>query len=139
MTNIVYNKNGVPFDIDSIATDLNGKLDVDITNASATGQNNIATLSTPSSSYTNLTLGTSGASYTADKTGYVFLRGQSSVADGYIALTQGNLTCSNRSMEKYVVDVVMPIAKGKTFNAYYDGTLSNVTFRLVWAEGALGG
>ena len=32
MTNIVYNKNGVAFDIDAIATDLNGKLDRDLTN-----------------------------------------------------------------------------------------------------------
>lgn len=33
MTDIVYNKNGVPFDIDSIATDLNGKMDKDGVNA----------------------------------------------------------------------------------------------------------
>lgn len=32
MTNIVYNKNGIPFDIDAIATDVNGKLDTDMTN-----------------------------------------------------------------------------------------------------------
>ena len=29
MTDIVYNKNGIPFDIDAIATDLNGKMDRD--------------------------------------------------------------------------------------------------------------
>lgn len=32
MTDIVYNKNGVAFDIDAIATDLNGKADTDLTN-----------------------------------------------------------------------------------------------------------
>lgn len=33
MTDIVYNKNGIPFDIDAIATDLNGKMDKDGVNA----------------------------------------------------------------------------------------------------------
>jgi hypothetical protein len=32
MTQIVYNKNGVAFDIDAIATDLNGKADKDLLN-----------------------------------------------------------------------------------------------------------
>lgn len=35
MTDIVYNKNGVAFDIDAIATDLNGKMDRDGLNALA--------------------------------------------------------------------------------------------------------
>ena len=35
MTDIVYNKNGIPFDIDAIATDLNGKMDKDGVNATA--------------------------------------------------------------------------------------------------------
>lgn len=33
MGEIVYNKNGIPFDIDAIATDLNGKMDVDGVNS----------------------------------------------------------------------------------------------------------
>ena len=33
MSEIVYNKNGVAFDIDAIATDLNGKMDVDGVNS----------------------------------------------------------------------------------------------------------
>lgn len=32
MTQIVYNKNGIPFDIDAIATDINGKADKDLLN-----------------------------------------------------------------------------------------------------------
>ena len=32
MTDIVYNKNGIPFDIDAIATDVNGKADRDLNN-----------------------------------------------------------------------------------------------------------
>lgn len=35
MTQIVYNKNGIPFDIDAIATDINGKMDKDGVNATA--------------------------------------------------------------------------------------------------------
>lgn len=34
MTDIVYNKNGVPFDIDALVTDVNGKADTDLTNCS---------------------------------------------------------------------------------------------------------
>ena len=33
MTDIVYNKNGIPFDIDALATDVNGKMDKDGINA----------------------------------------------------------------------------------------------------------
>lgn len=35
MTDIVYNKNGIAFDIDAIATDVNGKMDRDGLNATA--------------------------------------------------------------------------------------------------------
>jgi hypothetical protein len=35
MTDIVYNKNGVPFDIDALATDVNGKADRDLVNVSS--------------------------------------------------------------------------------------------------------
>ena len=32
MTDTVYNKNGIPFDIDALATDVNGKADRDLVN-----------------------------------------------------------------------------------------------------------
>ena len=43
MTDIVYNKNGIAFDIDNIATDLNGKVDVDLSNLSNGLTNTICT------------------------------------------------------------------------------------------------
>lgn len=61
-------------DIDSIVTDLNGKADRDLTNVvgamSASAKSNFARIGMPSDKYVSLTLGTSGATYTAPANGY---------------------------------------------------------------------
>lgn len=47
MTNIVKNKNGIKFDIDAIATDLNGKMDRDCLNRSDAGSGVMANMAMP--------------------------------------------------------------------------------------------
>ena len=83
MTDIVYNKNGVPFDIDAIATDLNGKMDVDTVNASDTGKSNMAGYGMPSDTYEDLTF-TANTTYTAPSNGYFVLCRTAGAANQYL-------------------------------------------------------
>ena len=77
MTDIVYNKNGIPFDIDAIATDLNGKADVDLTNLSSTASRNFdgqviaSTLSLLSSASIPANTSGAGTVYTFDLSSYL--------------------------------------------------------------------
>lgn len=95
-----------------------------------------ATASMPSTVYEDLTLGASGTQYTAPATGWVFFSAKTSVVDGQIQLTaQGNYNVTNRSYNKYIISILLPISKGKIFTPYYDGPLSNVEFRFIYSEG----
>lgn len=73
-------KTAIQVDIDEIATDLNGKADVDLTNVNNTGKIFIAHSAMPSDTYIDLTLGATGSTYTAPADGYFSLGKQSSAA-----------------------------------------------------------
>lgn len=132
MTDIVYNKNGIPFDIDAIATDLNGKADTDLTNCTNTANIKMAHNAMPSNAYIDLTVGESGSTYTAP-------------ADGYISAfcvnsTMCNLHCGfinstdfqmGGSSDRYAC---IPIAKGAVFSFYYNGTVNYLKF--IYAVGS---
>ena len=63
----------MPVNIDNIATDLNGKADVDLTNVvgamSSSSKEYFSKIGMPSSTSTLLTLGASGTTYTAPTNG----------------------------------------------------------------------
>ena len=63
-------KTSIEVDIDEIATDLNGKADVDLTNLNNAGKIAIVHNSMPSDTYDDLTIGASGATYSAPADGY---------------------------------------------------------------------
>lgn len=114
----------------------NGKVDLDIINLSNSGKSRVSNLGMPSDTYEDLVLGSSGTQYTAPADGYVFLSGQSSVGDGIIQLTSGFYNSNNRSYGQYLISVLIPVRKNNIFIPYYDGTLSNVTFRFIYAVGS---
>ena len=66
----------MPVDIDKIATDLNGKADVDLTNTvgalSSTAKEYFGKIGMPSNTSIQLTLGASGTTYTAPTNGYFY-------------------------------------------------------------------
>lgn len=63
-------KTNIQVDIDEIATDLNGKADVDFSNVTDTANILMAHNTMPSNTYINLTVGASGTTYTAPEDGY---------------------------------------------------------------------
>ena len=62
-------KTAIEVDIDEIATDLNGKADTDLVNVNDSGTSRGAGWALPSNTYEDLTLGASGATYTAPANG----------------------------------------------------------------------
>lgn len=131
-------KTDIQVDIDEIATDLNGKADVDLTNLSTTGKAKGTNLAMPSSSYTTFNLGASGATYQAPADGWFYARlnnltmlqlyayTSSSTAIGAFdhAATATYLACS------------LPIRKGMNVQiSYAGGTPSDIRIWFFYAEG----
>ena len=137
MTEIVYNKSGIPFDIDAIATDLNGKADVDLTNVNNSGTSVGASWSMPSTSYEDLTLGASGTNYTAPANGYVAIRASSTASFAYTHLAANNLLSTLVFYGNNVngVGSYLPVKKGDIFNLTYGG-VSITFFKFVYAKGS---
>ena len=127
-------KTEIEVDIDEVATDLNGKADIDLDNISSTGKAMMANASMPSSKYIDITVGSSGSSYTAPADGWVGAFTQNS---SYCNLH--NITCvginstdfkGNAGEDRYAT---IPVAKGDNFTFYYDGTVQY--FRFLYAKG----
>lgn len=93
----------------------------------------------PSDRYINLTLGASGAIYTAPADGYVFLRKHTVTENRYIGLYRHN----NIGVSSMVVcpvanrdsAVFIPVKKGQMFKCLYDMDGTTDEFRFVYAEG----
>ena len=131
-------KTDIQVDIDEIATDLNGKADVDLTNLSDTGNIQMAKASMPSDTFIDLTLGADGSNYTSPAAGYYyFLRTLTS--SGYQRLT--NSTCNFASEVRTHIDGgqianFIPVNKGDTMTVTYDGSYSEYVLRFIYAKGS---
>lgn len=144
MAEIVYNKNGIPFDIDAIATDLNGKADTDLTNTTDTGKILMGGMAFPSVTYIDLTAGASGTIYTMPANGWLCLGFQHpdnanwvnygvdilDANDNFIWNIQGTRDLSNQ-----VDGVVVPIQKTQKVRIYQrDYTINRMRF--IYANGS---
>lgn len=150
MTDIVYNKNGVAFDIDAIATDLNGKADVDLTNLNSSGTSQSAKLAMPSNTYDELIIGAAGATYTAPANGYFCVNGKDSGSTGtaYVVLRNQTRyfgvsgTNTDSSLSPSWTGYILPAKKGDEIKFYYAGGTTwnntNWSFRFYYAEGSKG-
>jgi len=133
----VYNKNGVPFDIDNIATDLNGKADVDLTNVNETGTSKIANCAMPDySNPTTITVGASGTNYTAPSNGLYVFKFNADAAGRYYALWAGTETTDITKLldiqiaervQNYTISAL--VAKGQKITVSYSGTPASPTGR----------
>lgn len=129
-------KTSIVADIDQIATDLNLKADTDLANVTNTGTSLVASWSSPSSQYVGLTIGASGASYTAPSDGFVFLSYNITTSSiGYITIEQDGL--SDQSVyygaSYQAVYIMRPVHKGLFSIAY--GNTSFVDFRFYYLKG----
>lgn len=137
-------KTAIQIDIDEIATDLNGKADVDLTNVNDTGYIKMAGASMPSDTYDDLTLGASGSTYTAPANGWFFLGKDSSASGQTVSVTvkKTDLSDTLYGMEyasgfsgqnmKYT----WAVKKGSVTGIMY--TLGGATnmFRFIYAQGS---
>ena len=129
-------KTDIEVDIDEIATDLNGKADVDLVNVNDNGTSRGAGWAMPSSRRIQLATGASGATYTAPADGYLFAECDTSQY-GWIIVSNDTF----RSYETATIGATggacewVPIRKGSTgIVNYYNA--SNVKVWFVYAVGS---
>ena len=95
----------------------------------------------PSDKYIDLTLGASGATYTAPADGYVVFAKVNGTSAGRLAeLVNHSNGLRTISFAPYSVNpsmVFLPVKKGDVFSAHYDSTGNTQVFRFVYAEGAI--
>ena len=140
-------KTDIQVDIDKIATDLNGKADTDLSNINASGKSFASGLAMPSSRYIDLTLGASGATYTAPANGYFCFNGKDSSNTGTAEVVIRNQTRyfgvagsnTNSTRTPAWSGYILPAKKGDTVYLYYLGTLAldstNWSWRFYYAKG----
>ena len=91
----------------------------------------------PSNTYIDLTLGASGASYTAPVDGYVKIGKTATAASQYLSLAQAGYTRTmfSTNANAQLWDT-MPVAKGTTFNVNYSVAGTTLMFRFYYAQGS---
>lgn len=112
--------------------------DTNLSNLTATGKAVAANMAMPSNSYTNLTLGSSGSTYTAPANGRLMLRGTATGNDSNVNLRntvteEWALSCFP---SHYPLDIcaAMDVKKGAVIQYYYNQV--NITyFRFIYAQG----
>lgn len=137
-------KTQIQVDIDEIATDLNGKADVDLTNCTDVANIKMAHNAMPSNTYKNLTLGASGATYTAPADGYFSLGKQSSaVGQGAsIFVRKPDLSDSLYGVEYHSatggqnMKYVWAVKKGSVTGISYNLGGTTNWFRFIYANGS---
>lgn len=136
----------VNIDIDNIATDLNNKADKDLTNSvgalSSSAKEYFTKISLPSDKYVDLTLGASGATYTAPANGWFYFRGKGSAANSYVAFYYvGSSLLGAKGLGEGtagVANISIQVAKGQQVVATYANinTSGDTFIRFIYAVGS---
>ena len=100
-------------------------------------KNEISGWAMPSDKYIDLTLGASGSTYTAPANGWVHISMTSSASGQYLDLFSGygGFQISS-SGPNYVLKLMAPVAKGKTWVISYHSGLTLRYFRFIYAVGS---
>ena len=109
-----------------------------LSNLTTTGKNVVANLSMPDIRYSNLTLGATGATYTAPADGYFSLASTFNT-NGYLFMyrvTGARYGTTLPYNTNQWVDSFVPVAKGDSIIIQYSGTASVQGFRFIYANGA---
>ena len=117
---------------------LSGKADTNLGNLSTAGKDIASGLGMPSNRYIDLTLGASGATYTAPANGWFFVRKVSTgIQVIYLTNTTNGMTlsCYSSNSGEYL-DSIMPVVKGQSVICEYSTGGTTQFFRFVYAEGA---
>lgn len=130
-------KTQIEVDIDEIATDLNGKADVDLTNVNNSGTSLGAGWAMPSDTYDDLTVGASGATYTAPANGWVCVQGYATSASQSISIftSSGIRSLGGAYYWGGNYYCYAPVKRGDTFEVYYNTNTPDY-FRFIYAVGS---
>lgn len=138
-TNYAYpDSDDISVDINQIATDLNLKAGTDLSNLTNAGKIVGAGLGMPSTTYDNLTLGASGATYTAPADGwFCFYTIKSTQGYTYLSSnTSGFRTECRSTINGAGCGCFLPVKKGEVIVCNYDGVNQNPFWRFYYAEGS---
>ena len=131
-------KTDIQVDIDTIATDLNGKAGVDLANVNQTGKTLIANMAMPSDQYVDLTPPATGRDYTftAPADGYVCMRVMATAASQNITVSTEQIASANQSSSAgYWMSAMIPVRKNKVFACNWSGGALQY-FRFYYAQGS---
>ena len=115
---------------------LNAKANTSANNFSSAGKKILSALSMPSATkYTDLTLGASGAIYTAPATGWFLIDKSANDQEYvYIGSTSGAaFTLSSSGLQG--ICATIPVSKGKTISISYNASRQTNRFRFIYATG----
>lgn len=113
-------------------------VDADLSNLTSTGKEVVANLGMPSNTYIDLTLGSSGSTYTAPANGYLSITLNSSAAGGSIYITDANntyLLFEDVAAQYHYWGGTISIRKNQTVTYHYSNMHSAVQFRFTYAQG----
>ena len=132
-------KTEIQVDIDNIATDLNGKANVSLSNVNSTGSSTGASWAMPSDRYIDLTLGASLSTYTAPANGYVLFAKRADNSSDWFAIYKDNVKwyqSASAGGNTQVLGAYIPILKGQTFSIEYNLGSETEVFRFYYAVGS---
>lgn len=136
-------KTSIQVDIDEIATDLNGKADVDLSNTNNTAKIMMSRMGMPSDTYVDLTLGASGSTYTAPADGWFYISKQGTAAGQQLVMgvkdtnnsTIYDITCVTVTSAN-AVSGILPVKKSDRVEITYQTPGQLYGFRFVYAKGS---
>lgn len=108
----------------------------DLSNITADGKEVCANLAMPSNRYIDLTLGASGAAYTAPADGYFSVVGTTTAQNGFFSIGAQNVGMRVTQPDQNTgLNAFVPASKGATCTLYYS-SINVTSFRFIYAEGA---
>lgn len=136
-------RNAVGIQIDNIATDLNGKADVDLTNVNSAGTSTGASWAMPSDTYDTLTWGATGATYTAPANGWFAAEQRATGSACHLFLLADNKCVSSDQIGPSYSGGVrlyahVPVKKGDVVTLIYGNIETSILRNLyfIYAEGS---
>lgn len=134
---VTSTKTDIQVDIDNIATDLNGKADIDLTNTTNQAKILMSGMGMPSSTYVDLTLGASGATYTAPANGWFSFSKQTNGTNQYLSIktdllgTEVKAPSSGSGLTTFI-----PVRKGDVITVWYNAGGTTNYFKFIYAKGS---
>lgn len=133
-------KTDIQVDIDNIATDLNSKADIDLTNTTNQAKILMSGMGMPSDRYVGLTVGASGSAYTAPANGWFWINVGFSNTSGTVRLISPALSIRGNAnagaAASVPVSVYIPILKNQDVVVEYANVKTFYIFGFIPAVGS---